>query len=457
LNFEISVAPVGEDTREKALHAFLDGWLRSDLPRTQALGKAPKVPDGYEAVSGEVAFAGWMFIGKSTYAVPANSGFSNYYEFEAGEAVLQIGGRQQSFGDIVDGEVPQIRSMSGIFPDAEHTLVGEIPVALTTTLNGALCSCRLECKRTAAAETVWISKMLDNFETAYAQRVAEHRAAAKQSADDQRRQDFSRTDGTYRAIERRELKRQIIDLLLAGSLETLGARVVGRTWEADGHVKPGPIDGARLPAYTRLVNFFEQAFDWANLVYIFAPYFFGRADNWESGALAEESDPEFTAFLSAGAVRVQVPAQLGYESYVHAFFSGLAPGDPTQSVPWLPNGRPIALDLAGAARDGFELWPGRISVLANSTTATVTGATFAANADTNRELRIKGRIFKIVEVVSATELELDRAVDTKATNRVEYERGGLVVGPTIPLKLPSTLVAIDKPDLALPEFPGRYA
>jgi hypothetical protein len=209
--------------------------------------------------------------------------------------------------------------------------------------------------------------------------------------------------------------------------------------------------------YTRFVNFFEQAFDWANLVYIFAPYFFGPPDAWEAGALADGPDPEFTAFLSAGAVRVQVPAQLGYEPYVEGFFAGVGPNDPAQSMPWLPVGRPIALDLAGAAAGGFKIWPGRVSVGADSTTAKISGATFAADADTDRELRINGRIFRIVSVTAPSVLQLDRPVSTKAVDKVAYERGGVVVGPTIPLKLPSTLVAIDKPDLELPEFAGRYS
>src|SRR5262249_41236897 len=156
-----------------------------------------------------------------------------------------------------------------------------------------------------------------------------------------------------------------------------------------------------LPTYTRLVNFFEQAFDWTNLVYIFAPYFYGRSDDWEAGAQADESDPQFTAFLSAGAVRVQVPAQLGFEPYVEAFFNGLFPGAPTAWVPWPRAGRQTAWDLAAAARVGFELWPGRISFPVNSITATVSGSTFSVGADTNRELRINGRIFRILEVVNA--------------------------------------------------------
>src|SRR5262249_19860810 len=140
-----------------------------------------------------------------------------------------------------------------------------------------------------------------------------------------------------------------------------------------------------------------------------------------------------------------------------AFFSDVGPLDLTQSVPWLPTGRPLALDIAAAARNGFELWPGRVSVPANSTTATVGGATFSATDDTNRELRIDGRILPILQVTTPTQLELDRPVGAAAMNHVEYERGGVVVGPTIPLRLPSTLVAIDMPNLQLPSFPGRYA
>jgi hypothetical protein len=40
---------------------------------------------------------------------------------------------------------------------------------------------------------------------------------------------------------------------------------------------------------------------------------------------------------------------------------------------------------------------------------------------------------------------------------VSYELGGIVVGPAFPLKLATTLVAIDKEGLSLPEFAPRYA
>lgn len=465
LNFEVAVAPGTDDKSAEAPHKFPAGsgfYYESPTPHTATLDRAPRVPDGYQAVSGEVAFTGWNNVraGGATGPDPG-SAVSHWSMYERGHAWLQLGGRQEHFSiavadDPADGRV--VRAMTAIFPDAAHTLSGELGVALTTTLNGAICSCKLSCKRTPDAETLWISKTLDAFATAYAARVADHANAAKASALDQRERDYLRTDATYRAIERRELKRQIVDLLLRDSLEGLGDMVVEPTGASDGGpVTQGSIDTTRLAPYTRVVNFFEQAFDWTNLIYIFAPYFFGRSDDWEAGAVAEEADPQFTAFLSAGAARIQLPVQLGYEPFVQAFFAGLGAPDPAQSVPWLSTGRPIALDLAAAAREGFELATGRLSAAADSATVTITGATYSALDDTGRELRINGHIFRILEVRGPGELVLDRPVSDKAVDKVEYERGGLTIGPVIALTLPSTLVAIDKPDLTLPQFASRYS
>lgn len=462
IEFEISVTPDTTDKSNEPPHMFSRGndfYYESPSIHTATLEQAPKVPDGYEATSGMVAFTGWNTVRSGgSQGFNPGSAVSHWSVYEQGHAWLQLGGRQEHFSIAAQpGDGPVTRSMDAIFPAGASTLTGELGVALTTSLNGALCSCKLSCRRTASAETLWIAKTLDAFATAYAARVADHSNAANQSALDQRDRDYQRTDATYRAIERRELKRQIVDLLLRDSLEGLGDLVVTPTGSSNGGpVTQGSIDTTRLAAFTRVVNFFEQAFDWANLIYIFAPYFYGRGDDWEAGALAEEADPQFTAFLSAGAARIQLPVQLGYEPYVQAFFAGLGALDPAQSVPWLNTGRPIALDLAAAAREGFELATGRLSADADSSTVTVSGATYSAADDTGRELRINGHIFKILEVRGPGELVLDRNVSDQAVDRVEYERGGLTVGPVIALSLPSTLVAIDKPGLTLPQFPSRY-
>ncbi|MEA2342370.1 MAG: hypothetical protein QOF63_539 [Thermoanaerobaculia bacterium] len=69
-----------------------------------------------------------------------------------------------------------------------------------------------------------------------------------------------------------------------------------------------------------LVKFFEQAFDWANMTYIFYPYFWGRKNNWLTVKLVEDpSDPLFTKFLQSGYARVVVPARPGFENFLMMF------------------------------------------------------------------------------------------------------------------------------------------
>jgi hypothetical protein len=67
------------------------------------------------------------------------------------------------------------------------------------------------------------------------------------------------------------------------------------------------------------VQFFEQAFEWENLIYICYPYYWGRREIWSTNALAATQDPEFDQFLNSGSARVVVPARPGFEDLVNYF------------------------------------------------------------------------------------------------------------------------------------------
>jgi hypothetical protein len=64
------------------------------------------------------------------------------------------------------------------------------------------------------------------------------------------------------------------------------------------------------------VSFFERAFEWQNMLYFFYPYFWGRKAEWDERVMIQDSDPQFEAFLKAGAVRVVVPVRPGFEGAV---------------------------------------------------------------------------------------------------------------------------------------------
>jgi hypothetical protein len=66
----------------------------------------------------------------------------------------------------------------------------------------------------------------------------------------------------------------------------------------------------------RTIQFFEQAFEWENLTYVYYPYFWGRKEQWLSIFPLNDTDPLFTDFLRAGAARVLVPVRSAYTESV---------------------------------------------------------------------------------------------------------------------------------------------
>lgn len=452
VHFTVSVDPLTNDTSAEDLHKFgiqSQYYYESPTPRTKVGEKPLKIPDGYQTNSGEVAVKPWMTVRKRD---------DTFVQYESGWAILTLGGRRFGFGvghgattepgmsyDDATGFVQSLDA--NIFADSLW-LSGEILVGLTTILNGVICSIRLTCTRTQRWADLWAAKMYSRFMQAWQQRMAEHEDKASRAALDDAQRDYVRPTAVYREIERREIKRAIIDLLLLQQLDELGVGVL------DSDLPPQVVLEA-LPTYTRIVEFLERVFDWGNLVYSFMPYFYGRKPQWENLALAASGDADFEKFLAAGAARVQLPTIPGYESAVNAFMNGLGALDPGQLIPWLATGLPIAEDLARAARDGFELSAGRMSVDASSRVASFTGTTFSDPGDLNREIRVGSSIYLVRRVITPTSVELNPVV-ASGLSAVEFEIGGIVIGPAIPVVLPTTLVAIDMATLSLPQFPGRY-
>jgi len=64
------------------------------------------------------------------------------------------------------------------------------------------------------------------------------------------------------------------------------------------------------------IRFFENAFEWKNMTYVCYPYFWGRKARWIPALHMTDPDPDFAAFLKAGAARVQVPVRPGFESAI---------------------------------------------------------------------------------------------------------------------------------------------
>ncbi|AYQ27773.1 MULTISPECIES: hypothetical protein [unclassified Polaromonas] len=439
---------------------FQNGFTVSPHVKVAQSQASLAIPDGYRASRGEIAMKGWRYLRKDD---------QGNYMYVDGEANILMLGQRYRFttnnesspapSGIAEGGVEKpLSGNGGVILDNDRYMEGQVPVILTSNLNSLSCSIKLDCERTKASEEAWIKKMFLLFQAAYRDKLAAYEEDAQRAEMTSESWADNMPSQVAREIERDELKRAVISQLggdeIQPVLDTLLSEPAA-TWPQDPAAPD--VDLERLGSYERFLGFFEKAFDWGNVAYIFSPYFYGRKANWPGLALADHADAQFKKFLSAGAARIQVPVRRGYETHATYFFNGLGIAPFDQRVPWLASMRPIAEDLAADAREGFELGEGKVSVANNDRRVTGVATRFNAGTDVDRELRIAGKLHIIGEVISPSEVLLTTAFTGPVQSHVFYELGGIVVGPAIPLVLPTTLVAIDMPGLDLPEFPPRYA
>jgi hypothetical protein len=109
------------------------------------------------------------------------------------------------------------------------------------------------------------------------------------------------------------------------------------------------------------VEFFEQAFEWENLVYICYPYYWARQSEWVNLATGASADPEFDRFVNAGAARVVVPARPGFENLVNFFlYTGMIWGGSRPPAPDDPDYLSVAQEIQSleiGATDGVATGP----------------------------------------------------------------------------------------------------
>ena len=119
-----------------------------------------------------------------------------------------------------------------------------------------------------------------------------------------------------RTIEKRELKRIAIDLLTKpfdvktyqDNYETGSSDTVAKNLKFQNHAS--------------VVKFFEQAFDWELMAYMFYPYFYAAKEDWKDlFQTTNGTDPIFQAFLQSGMARSVVPVRPGFEDAVNWYMA----------------------------------------------------------------------------------------------------------------------------------------
>jgi hypothetical protein len=188
--------------------------------------------------------------------------------------------------------------------------VGAVPLGYLV-YNVVLMTLTIEifCERTETAFAAWQLKTHAAITQGYAAKKQAFDTALTQAKAAAGVVISGRNPGFNAQIVTSELRRQSITLLTAQQFEAFGALELS----PQGFAQPNL---ARVKDQMPYVRFFEQAFEWEHMTYVYYPYFWGWKDAWLKHMLLDDVDPKFADFLRAGAVRVVFPVRPGFEAAV---------------------------------------------------------------------------------------------------------------------------------------------
>lgn len=243
------------------------------------------VPEGYEATSGRVT---WSMTAYSNYylAVTLND------EKKTKSPSDNFGSTFFNFSDIYEG-----------------TMAFSV---LYKNVAGLSLNVYINCDRKPETLEQWkidtfnlIINAYKDKKAAYDSAVAEARAQASLGIQIQGNNPLYN-----RTIEQQELKKNCLKWLEV----EVGNNHYGTVSPcADVTDMPNLLTSEEAACYAQRAKFFEQAFDWDIMSYLFYPYFWGKKCSWKEIYKLDDNDHIFRGFLQAGMARVVVPVKPNYE------------------------------------------------------------------------------------------------------------------------------------------------
>jgi hypothetical protein len=279
-----------------------------------------------------------------------------------------------------------------------------------------------------------IMNAYDTLKSSYDQAIKEAKLQAS----------VSTVNGSNPITAQTELKKGCISLLTGQRFDLFDA--VARNMAPYGYPE---IDFAEAKAEGEYISFFEQSFEWNNMVYVFYPYFWGKKDDWVTLVQLTDNDPLFAQFLRAGAARVQVPVRVGFEEAIITYLS-------TGEL-WAGEGVLVTSEDGGSDHLSLSIIDelksqtgnnnvegvGTLKVTKNSTAVIGSGTMFTAD-DENKRIIISGVTYVIKTVQENTQtITLTTPYTGNSDAGLGYAIGGKLVGQPWEVKLPTNLVKLD--------------
>jgi hypothetical protein len=199
-----------------------------------------------------------------------------------------------------------------------------LPIALSgMNIAGYVVTVEVECARTPESLHQWQLETYARIADRYTSLLSDYEDKLERQKELAGRTPEGRPPQRNREIEKEELKRQCISLLSNQHFDSFDAMRVNESPWGPGYPQ---VDIAESLEEGRIITFFEHAFEWNQMTYVFYPYFWGRKENWlDTVAEDDAADPLFAKFLRAGAARVVLPVRPGFEKSVLNYLD-LGPG-----------------------------------------------------------------------------------------------------------------------------------
>lgn len=276
----IEAPPAPTMTISKVFEGIDDSSERGSIVKTAEI----PVPDGYEAVYARAQIS------------------STYWEASF-HVVFSIGTRQWSHSG------PSIGWREGPLDKQQRSITATL---LTFRTNVVAVSVEITCNRTAEALDRWRILTHHAINAGYLQQLKQYEDRVDAAKAQAVAVAQSHNPQLNAALQRDELKRAVISILTAQHFDGFNSVESGGLGLPQVNLAEAAVEGP-------YIRFFEQAFEWQQMMYLYYPYFWGRKSRWVEVSLLQEADVEFAAFMKAGAARVVVSVRPGFEAAVQHF------------------------------------------------------------------------------------------------------------------------------------------
>ncbi len=298
-NAEVNTQPAETIMLSKAFKIDYSGG--TDRDEANSISDSIEILEGYEATAGKVE--GRIFA-HSTHGDNARVTIS----------VGDVSGLETAEGDHrnIEFNITQLGNIRG-----------ELAVS-ASSYDMAACSFNVSatCTRTPELLEQWQNETYNAILEAYYDRLQEYNDAMREFeannglTPDAEKLTFNPLQN--KSIMLKELKRVAIELLIDQ------ARVSRNNFD-DINDDTGVSSVNRTETFqthASTVKFFEQAFDWDIMAYVFYPYFYADEKDWKKlFQLQDAADPLFQAFLQSGMARTVVPVRPGFEDAVNWYMT----------------------------------------------------------------------------------------------------------------------------------------